>query len=798
MSFPINALLNFRAPGVQQNLSRINRSFNRLKMTVGKAGAQLNAVGTGIRSAAIATAPVVGAVGLATKAFADFESQMSIVKSLTKGVTEKEFKNLNAEAKHLGATTVFTARQAGQGLEYLAKASFTAEEQIGSLRTVLDLAAAGSLELGDASDILTDSLSALSPAMDKQAGRVKNLAVLGDMFALVQSETNTNVQQLGEAVKYGGQSLASFGVQLPDIIASIGALANAGLKGSMGGTSLMNMFNKLVKPTGQAGKFIKKYGISLTDATGKMRRAPIVIDEFVQALANTPDEAERSAVAIELFGIRGLRAFNSMKNEGIKSITGLSDRLVDSVGESSRQAAVRVDNLKGAFTRFFSGASGAAIEVGGIFGKYIRNPIEKAAKLLSGVATAFQLVTGQIEESSKYGKEFFKNFGPDRSQQILDFVSGFLEGMDEIKNTLKIVMDYAKDFVSGFTDAGTSMKDVGKLVAKIVAGMIIAMPILVSIAAGFFVLGPIITGVWSLIGLIGSAFTIMYSIAQIVFSAIAAIVTATSLPFLAIIAVIAAVGIALYIFWDDVVEIFTGIGRFVTMTWRIIKSFAIVIFSELIGWLRNIFPGTFDFIVKHASTAIEVFGSFVMDTIPNAFSWAIDKVIGLFTMFKNFIVGVGSFIFDALTYPIRGVIGLIKGVISKVADSTIGRTALSMAGVDMTAMKGMLSNIPDIESKGAKPNIKSSIAKIGSVADVQRKSIERKSIVGPAPSLGTNISESGSQSRGETTTNVNVMLDGRVLAIAQAKHQLENEERMGVRRKPIDKRRMIENGNIGI
>ena len=268
MAFKFNAILKFNGDGAKRQLGKASKGFKQMTNSIKKANQGIAKMGQGFKGLALAGAPLTAGVALATKEFADFEKQMSVVKSLTDGITKDQFAAMTAEAKRLGASTSFSAKEAAQGLEFLALAGFNSEQQIGSLQSVLNLAAAGSLDLGTASDIATDSLSALGPALDKNRGKVKNLATLTDKFAFIQSKTNTNVVQLGEAIKFGGSTLAAAGVPLNDILVSMGALANAGLKGSIGGTALTNAFNKMAKPTSKAKALLEEHNIVTEDAAG--------------------------------------------------------------------------------------------------------------------------------------------------------------------------------------------------------------------------------------------------------------------------------------------------------------------------------------------------------------------------------------------------------------------------------------------------------------------------------------------------------------------------------------------------
>lgn len=753
MSFPIKALLSFSAPGVNSKLASADKGFNKLENSIKTAGQQLKSIGAGLKSATVATAPLIAGVALSVKAFSDFESQMSTVRSLTGNITEKQFAAMGAEAKRLGATTAFTAKEAAEGFEFLALAGFKAEEQVGSLETVLNLAAAGSLDLGRASDILTDSMSALAPAIDQNAGKVKNLSMLSDQFAFIQSKTNTNIEQLGEAVKFGGGALAGFGFKLPNIIASMGALANAGLKGSLGGTSLMNMFNKLLKPSGKAQEFLDRYNVSLTDSEGKMKSIPDIMDSLVVGLEDISNEQERSAMAMELFGVRGIRAYNAMKNEGTDSMRILAEGVKNSTGTAARQAEERLNNLKGGFTKFFSAVSGVMIELGGIVGEHIRAPVEKAGKVLSMLAIGFQLATGSIGETSKSGEIFFKTLGPERGQQVLDFLSGFIEGINSAVTFLSGLVAQGRDFISQYLGVNESFGNTGKLVGQIGAALVIVMPIIATIGVGLMVIGPILFGILQTFGLMITAVKIVGFILALVFSPIGLMLLA-----------ITAVGAAVFFltgqtfgFWDAI----KAVGTLLLTAWE-----------------------------SPIESAIAAF-------------WAVDKVVGdIFESIKIGAKALGFFLFDVISSPIIGIWNLIKGLIGKLANTTLGKIALKISGIEVGALQEFLKETPNTAFErltGGKPietpTISKNLNKVGDIAALQTRSIEQKAIGAPASSQMLHKEIMNATLQPEVINVVSKLyLDGREVAISTAKHKIENNERSGKFLSPIEKRRLIENG----
>lgn len=794
MGFPIFATLSFSAPGVTATLDNTRQAFGKLKGEVKSLNESLGKIGEGIKGATLATAPMAAGVALATKTFAGFEQQMSIVRSLTGNISNQVFGEMNAEAKRLGATTSFSALQAAQGFQFLALAGFNAQDQIGSLESVLNLAAAGSLDLGLASDIATDSLSALAPAFDDPAKKVENLSNLVNKFALIQSKTNTNVQQLGEAVKYGGGTLASFGVPLDEIIASMGALANAGLKGSMGGTSLMNMFNQIISPTEKAKQIMSELGISVADANGKLLPIPKLVEHLTTSLNKIKSPTQKAEAAVELFGIRGIRAFNSLENEGSASLQKLIDMSAGAsqgMGSAMEQAKIRLDNLAGTFDMWTSAVEGVLIEIGALFAGFIRGPIQLVADNIGFIAQAFQIATGQVKEGTKAYEAFFSATGAEKGQAMLDFVNGFIDGFNEAKttivNTFRVVSATFNDF---FGSTGMTTKEVGKLVSKILIFGAIAAPILATVATALFALGPILSGLSGTIGLITSSFGILKASVMIGVNLLSTFGLTGAAIFTKVGAFMKAAGLAMSI-WGSTFSGFLGalFGGFAKLSiifgavFTKIGAIGAAIFSLkalAIGAIAGIVAGVVGGFVNVFNKFEEIKAAFRDGFIPGmlklgtvfaegfwaVISWPFKKAAGLMSKIGGFL-GFGG---ESQT----------PGIVPTPGATQPGQTNLAPT---TTAAPQIVNSSSGIETD---------------VRGAQAAAAQQTGLVTSAPPQ-TVIQQAASQaSSSEIKVESKLIVDGEVLARAVSRKQVENAERKGVNLSPGEKAMMLRKGATAI
>ena len=258
-------------------------------------GATMKAAAAGIGAATTAAAGLGTAAVNVGKEFEAAMSQVSATMLLDKGTEEGKaaFQTLEDAARAGGASTAFSAAEAAEGLNYLALAGYDAEKAAAALPTVLRLARAGAMELGDASDMVTGNMSALNI----EATQV-NLDAFADNLAMAASKSNTSVAQLGEAILTVGGTAQGLAGGTTELSASLGILADSGIKASEGGTHLRNMIMSLQMPRNDnAANMFKELGLQAYDAEGNMRSLGDVFGDLNDRLSSASAEQVNSTLA---------------------------------------------------------------------------------------------------------------------------------------------------------------------------------------------------------------------------------------------------------------------------------------------------------------------------------------------------------------------------------------------------------------------------------------------------------------------------------------------------------------------
>jgi TP901 family phage tail tape measure protein len=268
------------------------------------AGTSLQNVGDKISGVGEKLLPVtvgIGAIGTAAvTTAANFESSMSQVQA-TMGITSDSMSEVNGEsvntmdklselAQQMGSETAFSASECADALNYLALAGYDTQQMCDTLPTVLNLAAAGGIDLASASDMVTDAMSALGMGVDEADTMV-------DQMAKTASTTNTSVSQLGEGILTIGATAKSIKGGTAELNTALGILANNGIKGSEGGTHLRNVILSLQSPTDTAASCIEDLGLQIYDSEGNMRSLNDILGDLNSSMSDMSSEEKNNIIS---------------------------------------------------------------------------------------------------------------------------------------------------------------------------------------------------------------------------------------------------------------------------------------------------------------------------------------------------------------------------------------------------------------------------------------------------------------------------------------------------------------------
>lgn len=387
---PIWADLRLRLSKLNEDLAQARTKLqeaDKTLMAFGKrfeeTGERVSKVGKDLTTKV--TGPIVGLGAASVMTVAKFDEAMSKVAAVS-SATGGQLAKLREQAKELGATTQFSASEAAAGMEFLARAGFEVDEIYSAMPGMLNLAAAGALDLGRAADITSNIMSGFSMEAS-EAARV------ADVLAKTAASANTNVEQMGEAMKYVAPVAAGLGISLEETAAAIGILGDAGIQASMAGTTLRRGLLNLSAPTNRAAAVMKELGLQVFDAEGKMRPLREIIAQLEEGMKGYTEQQKTAALST-LFGAEAVSGWMALLQRGSEDLANFTTELENSSGTSEEMAKIMMDNLSGALKELKSALEGAAIA----FGEVLEPTVRKVSGRITELVRWF---TGLDEQTKK-------------------------------------------------------------------------------------------------------------------------------------------------------------------------------------------------------------------------------------------------------------------------------------------------------------------------------------------------------------------------------------------------------------
>lgn len=390
----------------------------------------------------------------------NFDASMSQV-AATMGTTVDQIDNLTKVAKEMGSTTKFTATQAADALNYLALAGYDADKAAEVLPSVLNLAAAGGMDLAYASDLVTDAMASLNIEANKQ-----NVDDFGNKLAMAASKANANVSQLGEAILTVGGTAANLKGGTTELTTALGLLANVGIKGAEGGTHLRNIILSLQSPTDEAAKKMQKLGLQVYDSQGKMRGLNDILSDLNSAM-NGMTQGQKDSITNQLFNKTDLAAVNGLLAAQGEQWDTLAAQIDSADGAMGQMAETQIDNLQGAMTIMSSAFEGMQLAVYDELEPTLTEAVKWGTDCLTQLTTA--LSEGGPEAMLAAAGEI-----------ISDLAAGIAAQLPGLMTTgVEIITQLAQNL----TDTMPAMLDTGaEVLAALAQGIINATPALLTSA----------------------------------------------------------------------------------------------------------------------------------------------------------------------------------------------------------------------------------------------------------------------------------------------------------------------------
>lgn len=642
----ISVKIGLNATELQQGLATAERNLKGLGKSVTSMGTTL------FTSVSLPLAAIgVGAI----KVGADFEKGMKKVEAVT-GATGDEIQKLEDKARELGKSTKYSAGEVADAFGFLGMAGFKTNDILDSTGDVLNLASISGMELAQVADITSNMLSGLGLGA-KEAGR------MADVMARTMTNSNVDVAMLGETFKYVAPTAKDLGFSLEELSASIGFLGDAGIQGSMAGTSLATGLSRLADPVPEAEKMIKNLGMSFFDTNGTMKKMPEIVAELEKGLMGMSDQQRVTALST-IFGLESMKSWSVLVGRGSDELANYTGELEDSEGASQKLADTMNDTLYGRLDTLKASIQEVGISLYEKFEEPLKKVVEKVTEWVTKLGEMDTATQGTIIVLAGLGIIL---------PPLVIMLGLFIQGISSIVGVFKLVVPAITKVVGIFK----KLKGVLNL-AKLLP--LLTGPIGIAIVAigGLIAIGVALWKNWDVVK--AKASEIWSSIKETVGGFASGLV-------------------------DSVKEIFSNIAEWFSEKWQSVKDVTMSIWESIKGYLITFFTTLWemlpisyivDFIVTNwetikettkiifemIATTIQVIFSKIASVVStiatgiwNKIKGAWEKVksttISVYNSIKNVLSSIWNSIMNGVIIPIvSGIWNKIKGAWDKVSSTT--------------------------------------------------------------------------------------------------------------------------------
>ncbi|HEL1285411.1 phage tail tape measure protein [Streptococcus equi subsp. zooepidemicus] len=650
---------------------------NQTLSKIGEVGSKVESFGNGMvnvgKKVSVASAAVTAMGGAAVKTAADFESSMSQVQA-TMGITKDSMSTLDGQsvntmdalsdlAKEMGSKTAFSASECAEALNYLALAGYDTQEMADTLPTVLNLAAAGGIDLASASDMVTDAMSALGMETSEADTMV-------DQMAKTASSTNTSVSQLGEGILTIGATAKTIKGGTAELNTALGILANNGIKGSEGGTKLRNVILSLQNPTDKAASTMDALGVSVYDSEGNMRSLNDILGDLNTSMDGMTAE-EKANIISNIFNKADLSAVNALLANTGDTWDELQTSIENSGGAAQQMADTQLDNLNGQLTILKSAVEGFAISIGEALLPMVKNIVTKIQDFVTWLNN---LDEGTKQVIVKIGL-FIAALGPALviMGTVISKVGVAMQAFSKLGLKITSLVSNAGGISGVFSKAGAAIMGINPVVIAVVAAIAVLVGAFVHLWNTNEEFRDKIIGIWERIKSVFSGFA----------QGIVDRLNALGFDFQNFKEVVSAIWEGLCNFLAPVFEgVFTQIANILEGVLGVITGIIDVFIGIFTGNWEQVWTG-----VK------EIFGS-VWDFIKNTFTnymtviqGVADVVLGWFgTSWNEVWTGIRDFFVNLWTGIVEFFTGLWEGIKNVVQTAIMFIAALFEAAVEIITL----------------------------------------------------------------------------------------------------------------
>lgn len=658
------ATLSWDASKFKTGMEESDKQFSSFSSKLKSIG---GGVVAGISGAITAASGAIVAFGKSSvSAGMDFDGAVSQI-AATMGTTVDQIEDLRTTAQELGASTSFSATQAAEGLNILAMSGLTAEEQMAAIPDVLNLAAAGSIEMADAASYAVGAIKGFGDEFS-------NTQYYTDLMAKGATLAATDVNGLGAALSKSSSTAAAFGQKAEDTTVALLRLAEQNVTGEAASTALNRAMTDLYAPTEKTTGALKALGVSCYDSNGQAKEFNSVVDE-INGKLSTMSEEEANAYKKMLFTTQGMQAFNMMTVSSTEKVEEFRNGLAsasDGIGSAAQQAETMLDNLQGDITIFGSAVEGLQIGVSDSVNGLMRDCVQFGTEQIG-------ILTDAVKENGLTGL----------AGAVGEVLANVITKIGEyIPQLLNLGVELIKSFLTGLSDNADKISEIlVEIATTLVNGIIEILPQLVQTAIDIVVaianalaeqlptlIPVIVQGILNLVQtIINNLPTFLNAVLEVIKGIAKGIID--SLP-----VIIAALP-----------EIIKGIVDFIVGAIPTIFEAVTQILTELLNYLPEIIDGLVAALVEGLPVIIEGIITIIngiVEALPDIITAIVEALPGIIESIINAVI-------ELLPVLIEGLINLVMGIVEALPE-IIKALIEALPQIITAVINGLVEALPQL------------------------------------------------------------------------------------------------------
>jgi TP901 family phage tail tape measure protein len=431
--------LSRAAGAVRPQMAKLSASLQQAGQHMNKIRNGVSQAGAGFRSMGQSMAPLTDFWKAGIQEAAKFETQMAAVSAALEPVERASLPAMAEAAKRMASETRYSAVQVAQGFDQMVRAGYSAQDSMVSMPAILRAATAENADMNKVMNAVTTMMKGYGLKAEQTSWAV-------DILAKASAKTNTDILSLAHSFRYSASQLTQLGIPFEEAAAALSHLSDAGLKGTVAGTSLNAMFKTLLTPSREGAAILDKWGINMGEIMKGEKPLETLLGKIQVGFKGVKNRAQAAAIQGELFGQIGRKAsgaFLALDKAKPGGLNELVEALQKASGEAQRMADIRMNTGTAQWERLGNVVKSLQIDLTTGVLNFFKGTMKPISDFVENVRRAFGELTGPMKGAEMHYEKIdrlTKAFGP----KVMMVVEGLKQGIETLRGMWAGLLDRLK------------------------------------------------------------------------------------------------------------------------------------------------------------------------------------------------------------------------------------------------------------------------------------------------------------------------------------------------------------------